>query len=684
MRHSLLNNLVLIVFVFCGVIGAEARVVKVACVGGGNTLGVKVVGGERNSYPSYLGYLLGDGYEVRNFGLEGGALFGKGAYENTEMMRKVTRYRADVVVFDFGGSGEQGGAVFIEKYRELIEKLGKRSEVIVCLPTKGELRGDVRKLVKSTRTQVVDLSVLNKDKSYFVGGGLLGNFGSAQMAREVYEKIIRGVDTKFDVFKELDVSGDKVGDFQGYEMRSFTRGGLQCRVVKPRVAVKGRHWIWRARFFGHEPQFDKAMLDRGWHVVYVEVGGLFGGPEAVRHWDVFYKMLTDAGLSDKPVLEGMSRGGMIIYNWAKQNPEKVAGIYGDNPVCDGRSWPGGKGEGKGSTGDWTQCMKIYGIDEKSAKNFKGFPIDGLERLAKAKVPLFHVVGSADSVVPVKENTDVLQKNYEALGGKIEVIRKAGLDHHPHSLKDPKPLIDFAIRCVGERVNYSVLAVPSVEYRGGPAGWGGGTWWGQFEHIQKMVDKTPKTKLVLLGDSITQNWTGWENRVAKVSGRRAIDRFYGKYQAIGMGISGDRTEHLLYRIKSGNFDKIKPKAVVLMIGVNDILKGRLGEDIAAGIHAVVKSLRKKLPRTKILALGCFPTGKDKTSWNRRQSEIIHEEIKAIGDGKYVIYKDLRGLFLKADGSLDYNVMSRDNVHLTGKAYDVWGKGMATELGEMLGD
>lgn len=236
--------------------------------------------------------------------------------------------------------------------------------------------------------------------------------------------------------------------WHGFDLYEFQFDGVACKVAEPANVACGKPWIWRARFWGHEPQLDKALLELGWHVVYCEVGNLFGNDEAVARWNRFYGYLVgEHQFSKKTVLEGMSRGGLIIYNWASANPDKVHCIYGDAPVLDIRSWPGGKGKGKGGGAAWKTCMAAYGLTEETAKDFKGNPFDRLEPLAKAGIPLIHVVGQADSVVPVEENTDILEQRYKALGGKIVVIRKEGVDHHPHSLKDPKPLLDFILEAV---------------------------------------------------------------------------------------------------------------------------------------------------------------------------------------------------------------------------------------------
>lgn len=237
----------------------------------------------------------------------------------------------------------------------------------------------------------------------------------------------------------------KVSQFHSFPRYDFEHGGRRCIVVVPRVVAEGIPWIWRARFFGHEPQADIALLNQGYHVAYTDVGNLFGAPEAVEIWDGFYDYLTTTyDFHPKPALEGMSRGGLVIFNWAKVNPGKVSCIYGDAPVCDFKSWPGGKGIGKGGGAAWQTCLKAYGLTESEALVAEVNPIDGLHALAAARVPILNVVGDADVVVPVAENTAILESRYAALNGPIEVIHKAGVGHHPHSLKDPKPIVDFVL------------------------------------------------------------------------------------------------------------------------------------------------------------------------------------------------------------------------------------------------
>ncbi len=277
--------------------------------------------------------------------------------------------------------------------------------------------------------------------------------------------------------------------FHNFDRYDFSYAGRPCIVVVPKTAAPGKPWIWRARFFGHEPQTDVALLEKGFHVAYIDVAAMFGAPKAVALWDQFYRYLTEVhGFGPKPALEGMSRGGLIIYNWATQNPDKVSCIYADAPVCDIKSWPGGRGSGSGSAGDWARCLDAYGISEQQALTARCNPIDRLAPLAEAHIPLLHVVGDADEVVPVAENTAILEQRYKALGGPIQVIHKPGIGHHPHSLKDPAPIVAFVL-------DHTALPEPVRER----------IEWCDIWITNANSDDLPR--VLMIGDSITRGYFG---------------------------------------------------------------------------------------------------------------------------------------------------------------------------------
>lgn len=244
----------------------------------------------------------------------------------------------------------------------------------------------------------------------------------------------------------------KKSNWNGYDRYDFEVNGKPVLVVVPKIAAPGKPWCWHGEFFGHKPAPDIALLGRGFHIVYMRVPDMLGCPDAVQHWNACYQELTGKhGLAKKAALVGLSRGGLYCYNWGAANPDKVACIYGDAPVCDFKSWPGGKGKGKGSKRDWDLVLKVFHFkDEADAIAYKGNPVDSLEPLAKAGVPLLHVFGDADDVVPWDENTGVIEERYKKLGGDITLIRKPGVNHHPHGLDDSTPIIEFLYKHGTER------------------------------------------------------------------------------------------------------------------------------------------------------------------------------------------------------------------------------------------
>jgi pimeloyl-ACP methyl ester carboxylesterase len=236
----------------------------------------------------------------------------------------------------------------------------------------------------------------------------------------------------------------KQSDWNGFKRFDFEVDGKPVLVVTPEKAATGKPWVWHGEFFGHKPAPDIALLKKGFHIVYLRVPDMLGSPTAVGHWNACYRELTTKyGLANKVALVGLSRGGLYCYNWASANPEKVACIYGDAPVCDFKSWPGGKGKGKGSVRDWKLVLEKYGFaNEAEALAYTKNPVDSLAPLAQAKVPLLHVYGDADDVVPWDENTRVIAERYRKLGGSMTLIAKPGVGHHPHGLDDPTPIVEF--------------------------------------------------------------------------------------------------------------------------------------------------------------------------------------------------------------------------------------------------
>lgn len=245
----------------------------------------------------------------------------------------------------------------------------------------------------------------------------------------------------------------RVADWKGFEQAHFEIADRKAYIVKPEKALSGNPWIWRARFPGYHAEMDVELLKRGFHVGYVDVAGLFGSPTAMKIGAEFYdRVVTHAKLAARPAMEGVSRGGLFVYNWGKQHPERVACIYCDTPVLDFRSWPGGKGAGIGSQGAWKQCLASYGLTEEAAEDYRNLPVLHGKTIAKAKIPILHIVSENDRVVPPIENTYLLLRRLEELGHNIQIIsvaqgtEKSNGHHFTHP--DPDRVVQFIAQHAG--------------------------------------------------------------------------------------------------------------------------------------------------------------------------------------------------------------------------------------------
>lgn len=394
-----------------------------------------------------------------------------------------------------------------------------------------------------------------------------------------------------------------------YDRYDFTYDGRPCIVVAPKNPARHLPWIWRARFFGHEPQTDLALLEKGFHIAYMDVAGLFGSPTAVEHWDAFYDYLTEHhGFRRRVALEGMSRGGLIVYNWACANPEKAACIYADNPVCDFKSWPAGLGKGKRHLPSWETCLKAYGLTAEQALEYKHNPIDNLEPLARSVVPVLHVCGTADTVVPMEENSDIIEKRYNKLGGKITVIRKPGMDHHPHSLENPKPIVDF------------ILAHTTADYDKCHFNLRHG-----LKNCRVKFQREKKGRVAFLGGSITYNH-GWRDLLCQYLEQRFPET---EFEFVAAGIPSTGSTPGAFRLardvfKDGPVDLLFEEAAV-----NDSTNARTEIDHIRGMEGIVRHARMLNPGIDIVLMHFVDPEKMKVYNDGSVPAVIRNHEKVAG-------------------------------------------------------
>ena len=182
------------------------------------------------------------------------------------------------------------------------------------------------------------------------------------------------------------------------------------------------------------------------------------------------------------------------------------------------------------------------------------------------------------------------------------------------------------------------------------------------------------QLVFLGDSITDFW--------QKRGKAVWEEYYAKHDAADFGVSGEHTEHTLGHIAGGILDGLHPKAVVIMIGTNNI--GHIADEqpewTAGGIRKIVKTVHEKLPDAKVLLLGVFPReGKD--SRHRKQITEINAIIRKLDDGKATRFLDLTAKFTDANGEIPKDIMP-DGLHPNAAGYKIWAEAMQPLLSDLM--
>jgi len=196
---------------------------------------------------------------------------------------------------------------------------------------------------------------------------------------------------------------------------------------------------------------------------------------------------------------------------------------------------------------------------------------------------------------------------------------------------------------------------------------------QAEVLQRAKDNPGDYDIEFIGDSITQGWEG--------AGREVWQESYGQRKVINMGVSGDRTQHVLWRFENGQLDGIKAKAAVVMIGTNNS-NGRDNNEaeILEGVTAIVQQIRIRQPDTKIILCAIFPRSHT-FSLQRGKILEVNQALARLDDGKNIFYLDFGSQFIENDGTISKTIMP-DYLHPNEAGYRIWAAAIEPKLKEIL--
>ncbi len=384
--------------------------------------------------------------------------------------------------------------------------------------------------------------------------------------------------------------------WKGFEKVNFAIDKHKAYYVKPAHALPGNPWVWRSSFPDWHTDMDSILLTKGFYVAYINVDDQYGSPSSLLVWDKFYNYLTNkVAFAPKPALEAVSRGALYAYGWAKRNPDKVSCIYAETPVCDIKSWPGGKGRGVGDTASWNQLKAVYHLTEGQAMIYNDNPIDNLEGLGSFKVPVLHVIGVNDKLVPAPENTYPFTQRYIAAGGPISIypVTKGPQELQGHHVPIDRP--EYFAAFIYDNSFPVKKTLPYSDY------YNVGNKLNSFYDI---AAKGGKIQVAFLGGSITYN-PGWRQKVCRYLQERFPN---ADFHFIAAGIPSLGSLPHAFRLQRDVLDSGKTDLLFIESAVNDRVNGTDSITQVRALEGIIRHAKKSNPAMDMVIMAFADPGK----------------------------------------------------------------------------
>jgi lysophospholipase L1-like esterase len=376
----------------------------------------------------------------------------------------------------------------------------------------------------------------------------------------------------------------KISEWHGFQKHTFMLDGDSAFVVAPKVPASGNPWIWRTSFPDFHAEVDRELVRNGFHIGYLHVVNMLGSDLSLDKMDRFYDVVCSKWkLAAKPALEPCSRGGLHAYRYAARHSQRIACILGDVPVMDLKSWPLKWSDAKQQVND---ALRHYGFEsEQQLRGYTGNPIDLLQPIARARIPLRHVICLTDKVVPPEENSLEAKRRLIALGHDMElsIVKESDRLHGHHF---PYPNVFQSVRFVMKHASVPPAGEEYFELRNGLA------------NCHAAFEKNGTGRVAFLGGSITYNG-GWRDELM----RYFEDRFPNtKFDFIAAGIPSVGSNGHAFRLKRDILARGPVDLVFVESAVNDGSNIPDQPDLMLrSTEGIVRHLRVANPMTDIVQM-----------------------------------------------------------------------------------
>jgi len=252
------------------------------------------------------------------------------------------------------------------------------------------------------------------------------------------------------------------------------------------------------------------------------------------------------------------------------------------------------------------------------------------------------------------------------GAAIKELMPDGVHFSEKGYEVLGEFLDAMIGSLLNETQYTTTPVPQAK----------NDWW--YPYVQKLNERVRQgnVDLIFVGDSLANGYVN--------TGKETWDKYHGRRNAVNLGISTNNTQNELWQLEHGNIDGIAPKLAIVLAGTGNAVSGGSAEDAAAGVRAIVDTLRAKLPKTKILLLALFPRGETEDFPTRVANEKVNAIISNYGDDKMVFFLNINDRFVNEDGTLRKELYEPDMTHLASKGYAVWAEAIEPTVAELMGE
>ncbi len=234
-------------------------------------------------------------------------------------------------------------------------------------------------------------------------------------------------------------------DYKGYKKETVSVCGRRAYIIHPNITPTGK-WAMKTEYFEAFPAVQLKLLELGYYVAYIEnKTRWYVEEDNDAKAELAEYMIKTYNVSPKSVIIGMSCGGMQGIYFGSKYPQYVSCMYLDAPVVNLLSCPFNVGRAPREQKWLDEYTNSTGLTLRDLLSYRNHPLDRIDDLIKNKIPVILICGDSDTVVPYEENGKLLNDKYVKSGVPVKTIVKQGCNHHPHSLEDNTPIIDFILK-----------------------------------------------------------------------------------------------------------------------------------------------------------------------------------------------------------------------------------------------